>query len=151
MNAAYTLVKFGEADCAWRRDRHSRPRPRMIFSLNKSLTMKWILDVFTLLIRPWIDFFSASQAIRWYSSLESERTASVPFAKYSRVKVSRYSPRFIRYSFPHHPQFSWRNIRSGGVHFSFRSCCFLRFSNLFFALRSSVFHPGWRSGRFRHD
>lgn len=47
----------------------NRPRPRTKFSENSSGTIILMLAVFVLLIRPWIDFFSASQAMRWNSAL----------------------------------------------------------------------------------
>ena len=50
-------------------DRQNRPRPRTKFSPNSSGTMYLMLDTLTLLIKPLIDFLSASHAIRWYSLL----------------------------------------------------------------------------------
>ena len=65
--AAYTDVKMGAAACAFMDERAKRPRPRMRFSPKSSGTRFLMFDVLILLIRPLIDFFSASHVIRWYS------------------------------------------------------------------------------------
>jgi hypothetical protein len=57
------------AACAFMIDRQNNPRPRTKFSPKSSGTIYLILETLTLLIRPLIDFFNASHAIRWYSLL----------------------------------------------------------------------------------
>jgi hypothetical protein len=57
------------AACAFMIDRQNKPRPLTKFSPNSSGTINLMLETLTLLIRPLIDFFKASHAMRWYSLL----------------------------------------------------------------------------------
>lgn len=62
-------VKGREAAWAFMILRQNNPRPRTRFSLNSSGTMCFMFETLILLISPLIDFFRASQAMRWYSLL----------------------------------------------------------------------------------
>jgi hypothetical protein len=68
---ATAAAKMGEngrdEDCAFMMLLQNRPRPRTKFSANSSGTMDLMFATLTLLMRPLMDFFNASHAIRWYS------------------------------------------------------------------------------------
>lgn len=63
-------VNGREAACAFMILLQNKPRPRTRFSPNSSGIMCLTLDTLILLIRPLMDFFKASQAMRWYSLLD---------------------------------------------------------------------------------
>src|SRR5262245_38500770 len=63
------FVKGKLAACAFMIDLQNRPRPRIRFSENSSGTICLMFATLHLLIMPWIDFFSASHAMRWYSGV----------------------------------------------------------------------------------
>ena len=63
-SAAKIGEKCGDAICDFITDRAKRPRPRIMFSANSSGRMFFMLLLFTLLTRPLMDFFKASQVMR---------------------------------------------------------------------------------------
>jgi hypothetical protein len=62
--AAKMAEKGSDADWAFMMDLQNSPRPRTRFSPKSSGTMNLMLDTLTLLIRPLMDFLSASQDMR---------------------------------------------------------------------------------------
>ena len=68
--AAKTLLNCGEAIWAFITERASSPRPRTRFSEKSSGRTAVRLEALTLFTMPLIDFFSASHASLWYSSVD---------------------------------------------------------------------------------